>query len=786
MKKLLTGLFFISLFQGVMAQQANYKLAEKCDSYTLPWGYERLIPFFVTGSDNFWFKQENGEEEQYYFVNVKAKKIEKLFDSEYIADEMTKVTGKTYNPKKLGFWGLPFDKTGTTLSWDDGKFRFEYNRVTQKLTHTLPDKTKAKNDTREMPAEMQKMILQQQGFSPDEKWQVFGKGCNAYLRNMEDSTEVQLTFDGEPGFSYAGEKDNNEVVNIVPVWFDDSKHFYHYRHDTRKIGEVFQLNYLYDRPSAYGSKIVLAGDSTLLHTEISLFDTETKQQKKVKIGKWQDQMSRILHSDTKLNKLYIERKTRRSNILEVCEVNLKSGEIKVIIREEGDPYIGTELASIHFLNNCNDIIWWSERDGHGHFYLYDGKGNLKNKITSGPWSAGHIVKIDEKKRDIYFQAYGITPGENPSYAKICKANIDGKGKIVILTPEEATHSIQFSPSGRYIIDTYSRPDLPYQFTLRDLQGRLVMKLAETNLNTLYHAGWKLPETFSVKAADEKTDLYGVMWKPFDFDPNKKYPVISCVYPGPQTDNVPLTFAINSMNEKLAQVGFIVVAFNHRGGLPYRGRDYHSHGYKNIRDHALADDKRGLEQLVERYSFIDGERIGIYGHSGGGMMSTAAICTYPDFYKACVSSAGNHDNNIYSQSFVEGHYEIHEEMRNVQEKIKTADGRDTIVSRKKILYTTNLPTNMELAKNLKGHLMLVVGGQDGNVHPANTIRMVNAFINHGKDFELVFLPTAGHTYDGISDWYFQHKLRSHFAKYLLGDFTTPCFYDVEIDQNYRLQ
>ena len=239
--------------------------------------------------------------------------------------------------------------------------------------------------------------------------------------------------------------------------------------------------------------------------------------------------------------------------------------------------------------------------------------------------------------------------------------------------------------------------------------------------------------------------------------------------------------MGSTNEALAQVGFIVVAFNHRGGLPLRGREYHSFGYNSIRDHALADDKCGLEQLIARHPFIDGDRVGIYGHSGGGMMSTAAICTYPDFYKACVSSAGNHDNNIYSQFFVESHYAIDEEVKVIEEKLETKDGRDSVIMREKTFYSVNLPTNMELAKNLKGHLMLIVGGMDGNVHPVQTIRMVDAFINHGKDVEFVLLPRGRHTYDGVSAWYFENKLRSHFAKYLLGDFKSSGFYDIEINE-----
>lgn len=783
-------IIFICLLLGgcldmAVAQRANYKLAEQAKSDFSRARFERVVPFFVPGSDNFWYKMDTDDGEKFYFVDVKAKKVEELFDREHLAREMAEVTGRTYDAKKLGFWGNPFEKDGITLKWRDGDIEFAYNRVTKKLSHAKFDPSRQPEYMNEMSQEEQQRMFRDQSLSPDGRYKVFGKRCNAYLRDLKDSTETQLTFDGEPGFAYADERGGDTEVMLVPVWFDDSKHFFLFRHDSRNIGEVFSMNYLKGRPSAHGSQTVLAGDSVLLRTEISIVDVDSKQQKKVKIEKWQDQACRVLHTDKKLNKMYMERKTRRSNVLEVCEVDLTTGNVKVLIHEEGDPYIGVELASIHFLNDCKDIIWWSERSGFGHFYHYDGNGNLKNVITSGAWTAGQVMRIDEKNREIYFQAYGIVPGENPSYAKICKANIDGKGKVVMLTPEEATHDVQFSPSGKYFIDTYSRPDLPFQYVLRDTRGRLIAKLGEADIISRQKKGWKAPELFSVKAADGTTDLYGVMWKPFDFDSTKKYPIISCVYPGPQTDNVPLSFEVGSANELLAQVGFVVVAFNHRGGLPYRGRAYHSFGYDNIRDHALADDKSGLEQLIGRYSFVDGDRVGVYGHSGGGMMSTAAICTYPDFYKACVSSAGNHDNNIYSQFFVEGHYKINEEVKTVRENVKTADRRDSVITREKTVYSTDLPTNMELARNLKGHLMLVVGGYDGNVHPANTIRMVDAFVNHGKDIEFVFLPRARHSYDGAADWYFQHKLWSHFAKYLLGDFTTPCFHDIEVDEYGRI-
>ena len=772
--KIIIGILLISCFLGrTTAQNANYKRAEETKAFSLPWKYDRLTPFFTEGSDDFWYSLQTNDGEKYFYVDLKNKKVEEFIDPVYLATEMEKATGRKYNPKKLGLWKIHFKKGGRILSWRDGRVIFNYNRITKKLGYT------------NLPSESDMPPIHgffDSGMSPDGKYQVFGKNHNAYIRNLEDSTVVQLTFDGTLEFSYmTGWGDVKEEVPLAPVWFEDSKNFYLFRQNSHKVAEISNMNYLKGRPLAYNTQAVLAGDSIVLYDEISLFDVETKTQKKIKIDKWQDQLTRVLHSDTKNNKLFLERRTRRNNILEVCDVNLKTGDVKVIIHEEGDPYIGIELASIHFINNYNDIIWWSERSGYGHFYHYDREGNLKNAITSGEWTAGKIVEIDEKNRTIFFQAYGIAPDENPSYAKICKANIDEKSKVTILTPEEATHEVIFSPSKRYIIDAYSRPDLPCRFSVRDIRGKLIASLGEVNLDDLYKKGWKMPETFSVKSADGETDLYGVMWKPFDFDSTKKYPIISCVYPGPQTDNVPLIFGVGSTNEALAQIGCIVVAFNHTGGIPFRGRAYHSFGYNNIRDHALADDKCGLEQLIKRHPYIDGNKVGIYGHSGGGMMSTAAICTYPDFYKACVSSAGNHDNNIYSQFFVESHYAIDEQIVKTQDSIKTANGKDSVVTKTKTVYTTNLPTNMELAKNLKGHLMLIVGNMDGNVHPAQTIRMADALINHGKDFELVFLPRGRHTYDGVSEWYFEHKLRSHFAKYLLGDFTNTGFYDIKTNE-----
>lgn len=328
--KIIIGILLISCFLGrTTAQNANYKRAEETKAFSLPWKYDRLTPFFTEGSDDFWYSLQTNDGEKYFYVDLKNKKVEEFIDPVYLATEMEKATGRKYNPKKLGLWKIHFKKGGRILSWRDGRVIFNYNRITKKLGYT------------NLPSESDMPPIHgffDSGMSPDGKYQVFGKNHNAYIRNLEDSTVVQLTFDGTLEFSYmTGWGDVKEEVPLAPVWFEDSKNFYLFRQNSHKVAEISNMNYLKGRPLAYNTQAVLAGDSIVLYDEISLFDVETKTQKKIKIDKWQDQLTRVLHSDTKNNKLFLERRTRRNNILEVCDVNLKTGDVKVIIHEEGRP-----------------------------------------------------------------------------------------------------------------------------------------------------------------------------------------------------------------------------------------------------------------------------------------------------------------------------------------------------------------------------------------------------------------------------------------------------------------
>ena len=764
------------------AQKANYKEAERFmrgNAEKLV-GSTKVSPRFLKGSDKFWYSYKTGDGTRYYFVDPKAKIHRELFDREFMTAEISKYTHGPVNYKELPVRALAFKEDEKTLKFEVDTFRFEYNIYTHRLVKI--DSVRKKPDT--TPKKSNGL---EGTYSPDSTYIVYAKSHNLYMLSVKDSVETQITTDGELKYSYAyGDTDTtSKRVSARVTWFENSERFYVRRSDRRKIKTLYVVNNLSSRPTLNEYEYVMAGDQEVQHEELFLVDTTDKKLIKVSVEKWPDQTLRLFTPGKKVNSLYFLRKKRTCDEIDFCKVDLKTGEVKVLINEISKPYFNNDFFHLSLLNEGKDIIWWSERTGHGHFYHYDGEGNLKNAITSGNWTAGKMVKIDTVGRTIYFGAYGQEKGACPYYARVNKARIDGNGQVEVLTPEQATHEAYFSKSGRYFVDNYSRADLEPRSVLRDNKGKVIMELASPDLTRLYETGWKMPEPFTVKAADGHTDLYGFMWKPFDFDSTRRYPIISYVYPGPQTEAIPLEFSVTAAyNVGLAQIGFVVVTFGHRGGSPMRDKWYHTFGYNNLRDYPLADDKCGIEQLADRFSFIDKSKVGIFGHSGGGFMSTAALCTYPDFYTAAVSSAGNHDNNIYNQWWGETHHGVREvksfEKKTVKDSIT---GKDTTVSVEKIKFETKIPTNIELAKNLKGYLMLVTGDVDNNVHPANTLRMADALLKAGKNFDLVILPGQAHSFMGIQQAFYQRKMWFHFAKHLLGDYSSDQFR--EIDAYMRL-
>ena len=767
MNRFLLFVFLWSVAGTVYAQKANFRQAEKFRKAGSEVGSLNVTPHFLEGSDKFWFSYKTGEGTNWYFVDPGRGTKRLLFDNVHLAKELTRITYKPFSAKALPIRDIEFEQDQKTVRFKVNEFNYRYHTETGVLSQQDSVKSPKKEDNWAT-------------FSPDSSYVVFARRHNLYLMKAgdKDSVEVQLTTDGEPFYSYArNERDTSGKRKATKVvWFKDSKKFYVVRADSRKVKDLWVIDVLAARPKLEEYRYAMPGDKEVKQFELHVFDVAERKQVKVQTEKWPDQSLNVLYAGKESGRIYFERKRRTCDELDVCVANTVTGESKVLINEQSKPYFNDQMHHLSILEAGTDLIWWSERTGWGHYYHYDKDGRLKNVISSGEWVAGKMVRIDTAGRTLYFEGYGREKGWNPYYAGVYKASLDREG-VQLLTPEEANHSVFMPVSGRFLVDNYSRVDLEPRSVLRDSRGKVLMELARPDLKRLYEMGWRMPERFTVKARDGVTDLYGVMWKPVDFDSTRAYPVISYVYPGPQTEAVPADFTVTGVyNMALAQVGFIVVNFGHRGGSPQRDKWYHTFGYDNLRDYALADDKYGIEQLANRFPFIDGTKVGIFGHSGGGFMSTAALCTYPDFYTAAVSSSGNHDNNIYNRWWGETHNGLKEEKKTVKDTVK-GDYEETI-------FKSRIATNAELAKNFKGYLLLVTGDIDNNVHPGHTFRMANALIQAGKNFDLVVLPGQRHGYQDKANEFYQRKMWFHFAKYLLGDSDADRYFEIDgFDRRY---
>jgi len=766
-------LLLISLLIAVLSysQKANFKAAEKFRSSNLNQkvGDTRVRPNWIHESNKFWYSYKKSDGKNYYYVDAGDKSKKLMFDSRFMASEIHKLTHRPYNQLDLPLEDIEFEEESTTVftfKIDSLRFLFDMNTSNLIIKDTVPE-----DDQR----------VRWATYSPDSTWIAYAKNYNLYIMKSDDpdSTQIQLTTDGERHYGYAsGRADTttDKKVRSIARWFENEEKLYVVKSDVREVSELFVINALADpRPELETYKYSMPGEENVPQNELIIFDVDSKERVDVDIAKWKDQRLRIRWtSQESADKMIIERKKRDLTKLEICMVNANTGDLNVLFSEEQYPYIydGYGYGRLSVLNEGEDIIWWSERTGWGHLYLYNGYGELKRQITSGYFVTGRIERIDTLGRELYVEAFGREEGIHPYYSMKYRVPID-KGGMTLISPEDADHSFSMSKTNEYWVDTYSRVDMVPRSVLRDNEGSILLDLEKPDLSRVYETGWEMPERFVVKAKDGVTDLYGVMFKPFDFDSTRRYPVISYVYPGPQTESVPYSFSVSSRyNTALAQLGFIVVNFGHRGGSPQRNNYYHTFGFNDLRDYALADDRYGIEQLADRHEFIDVGRVGIYGHSGGGFMSTAALLSHPDFYDVAVSSAGNHDNNIYNQWWGETHHGV----REIEKKVKIKnngdeeeeDGSEEKQDSLKITFKSDIPVNQDLAKNLKGHLLLVHGDMDSNVHPGNSIRVVDALIKANKRFDFMIMPGQRHGFGKYTP-YFETMMWYYFAEHLLGDY-----------------
>jgi dipeptidyl-peptidase-4 len=784
--------------------KGNYQLASKfsVDKIRKMVGTTSVDPHWLKLSNRFWYSYENSELRNWYIVDPAQHSKKKIFDNEKLAAEITLIVRDPFDAQHLPIENLKFTKDEKSIQFElkstidvvkkdrkDKKaadslekktFYFTYNLATGKLAE-LVDFNKVK------PRPNWASI------APDSSAIIFSRNFNLYWMDKEnykkavkdenDSTIVdhQLTKEGVEFYAFGSgrgddEKDGDkgkERKKRRPAgvqWSPDSKYFVLQRTDERKVKDMWVMNSIAEpRPTLETYKYHLPGEKDSPLREMYLFDFGSKSYKKINTNLFKDQELGVwgapqlqrnrddefrpsiwLGTNTKF---YFYRTARDLKRIDICSYDIIGGKVNIQAQERMNTYV--EIGTPGLINGGKELVEWSERDGWAHFYLYDEAGKLKNQITKGSFHCNDIVKIDEKARVLYFTASGREAGENPYYAHLYRINLDGSG-LKLLNPGNFTHSSSLNDAPSYFVDNYSRVNASPKSALYDNSGRKIMDLESADVSRLMAAGYKYPEPFKVKADDGITDLYGVMYKPYDFNPAKKYPIIEYVYPGPQTEAINFAFS-TSMNyvDRLAQLGFIVISVGNRGGSPERSKWYHNFGYGNLRDYGLADKKAAVEQLADRYPFIDIDKVGITGHSGGGFMSAAAMFVYPDFFKAAVSESGNHDNAVYNRWWSEKHNGVKE--------VISAKGDTT--------FQYTIDKNPDIAKNLKGHLMLSTGDIDNNVNPANTVRVINALIKANKRFEYVLLPGQRHAYGDMTEYFFWRKA-DYFVQHLLGDFSQP--------------
>jgi dipeptidyl aminopeptidase/acylaminoacyl peptidase len=819
MKKILLSLSCLLVIFSSVAQQpaskGNYELAARFSPDKL----KKMIfstsvdAHWMKKSDRFWYEYETSQGKKWLLVDPVRRTKTPLFDADKLAAELTRAVKDPFDGQHLKLDNMKLLADENTLQfsvkstaevlkkdWAELKAKNKNSKDSlEKKVHTFQFNL-ISQQLKEIETVKEPTRLAWANIAPDSSKVVYVKNFNLYwmdkanflkaVKDLKDSTlvETAITKDGVADYEYGWgdrgddnvevEKKKNDRKRAPVLWSADSKQFILTRTDQRKVKDLWVIHNTRDpRPTLETYKYAMPGEKEQPITDLIHYSFETQKLSDLPISTFKDQTVSLWSTTPPANtrdddfrpttwlgngtEFYFALTSRDLKRVDVLRWNLKTNQKEVVIEERSNTYIDFEKPELV----GNDLIWWSERDGWGHFYLYGKDGSLKRQLTSGPYHTAGAARVDASLRKLYFTANGREKGEDPYYEHLYSVSLDG-GAVALLNKGDFNHEININDAASYFVSNFSRVNTVPASALYDRNGAKIMDLETADLSQLLAAGYKFPEPFTFKADDGITDLFGVMYKPFDFDSTRTYPLVQYVYPGPQTEAVNKSFGRGmDRTDRLAQFGFVVVTLGNRGGHPARSKWYHNYGYGDLRDYGLADKKAAVEQLADRHSFIDRSKVGIHGHSGGGFMSTAALLVYPDVFKVAVSSAGNHENNIYNRWWSEKHH-------GVQERVLPSG--DTT-------FVYQIEKNSELAKNLKGHLMLSTGDVDNNVHPAGTIRMANALIKAGKRFEFVLLPGQRHGYGDMNEYFFW-KMGDYFVAHLLGDSSPPPVDMVEMQRD----
>jgi dipeptidyl aminopeptidase/acylaminoacyl peptidase len=763
---------------GAMAQQPrqytaeDYAAAEKFMPYNVnPLAYKGQVKASWLGDDRFWYRNVDEAGISYVVVDPRAKGSRgPLFDQEKVAAGLNAATKGAFKQD-----ARHLQLTEISLEDGDRVLRFTAQGTMYRCDLGETVACKAIGSEGGGPPGGERGAGVPMSLSPDKKLGAFIRDWNLWVRDLASGKETQLTTDGVKDFGYAtdnaGWKSSDAAILL---WSPDSTKIATFQQDQRRTGEMYLVPVANTHPAMRAWKYPLVGDpdNKITMIERVIIDVPARRVIRLKMG--QDQHRSTLCDDVACEgttwadvewsadgRQLAFVSTSRNHRQEWFRVaDAKTGAVREVMTETAPKFFesGNGKVNWFFLPSSNEILWFSERDNWGNLYLYDlTTGKLKNQITQGPGNVTQVLHVDEEARRIYFVGVGKEQDRDPYFQHFYSVGFDGRG-LKLLTPENADHHIEVSHDGKYFVDTYSTVTQPQVTVARDSDGRTVMEVARQDISKLVAAGWQPPVPIKVKGRDGTTDLYGFMFKPTHLDESKKYPIVNLVYPGPQTGSCggrEFQAAHRDM-QSLAELGFIVVCVDGMG-TPWRSKAFHETYYADLGDNTIPDQVAGMKDLAKQYQFIDLDRVGMYGHSGGGNATAAAMFHYPDFFKVGIAESGNHDQRDYEDDWAEKWAGIEQ---------KNPDGTSNYDSQ----------ANQNFVKNLKGHLLLAHGTMDNNVPPNNTMLVVDALIKANKDFDLLLIPNVAHGY-GPATQYMTRRRWDYFVRYLAGD-VPPAEYEMK--------
>ncbi|MCU1285865.1 MAG: peptidase dipeptidylpeptidase domain protein [Acidobacteriales bacterium] len=737
---------------------ADYAAAEKFMGYNTNPLVTGTVRANWLPDNRFWYRNTTASGSDFVLFDPAKGKGEPAFDHAKLAAALSAVAGRTLDPAKLPFQTLEFSPDGQSIIVNLGPRRFTCDVQGNKCSVASAPEMGAQAPGRGAPGGF---APRNDAPSPDKKRTAFIRDNNLWVRDVATGKETQLTTDGVKDFGYATDNAGwTKSDRPILLWSPDSKKVATFQQDQRGVGEMYLVETKVGHPTLQAWKYPLPGDDVVTTIQRVIIDVDAAKVIRLQMPADQHRSTLCDHvacrgndwADVEWNadasRLAFVSSSRDHKVAQLRIADASTGAIRDVLEEKVPTQYESGQGRVNwkYLPASNEVIWFSERDGWGHLYLYDQTtGKLKNQITSGEWGVLQLLRVDDKARTLYFLASGREKGRDPYFTHLYKVGFDGKN-LTLLTPEDGNHEVTLSPSGKYFVDIYSKPDVPAVTVLRDSDGKLVATVGKTDISRLLATGWKPPTPITVKARDGQTDLYGLMFKPTNLDPAKKYPIINHIYPGPQGGSVgSRSFSASRGDaQSLAELGFIVVEIDGMGN-PTRSKKFHDAYYGNLGDNTLPDQVIAMKELATKYPFIDIEKAGIYGHSGGGYATAGAMFHYPDFFKVGISEAGNHDNREYEDDWAERYQGLWDP--------------------KKPDANYDAQANQNFAKNLKGHLLLAHGTTDDNVPPYNTLLVVNELIKANKDFDLLLLPNRRHGFG--NEPYMVRRRWDYFVRYLMG-------------------